>query len=95
MEPPGINEVTQPNWRRTFSEANHGPCCMTSNCALADACARQEEGAGRHLLSRTDADIGEEPIRQPDNTTTWPFFIDKNGAAGHTLTHGAGARSCT
>jgi hypothetical protein len=24
--------------------------CMTSNCALADACAHYEDDAGRHLL---------------------------------------------
>ena len=40
---------------------------MTSNCALAVTCARHEDDAGKHLLTR-----------QPDNTTTCPFFIDKN-----------------
>ena len=51
--------------------------CMTSNCALADACARYEDDAGKHLLSRTYADFSEELIRK-DNTSTCPFFIDKN-----------------
>lgn len=54
--------------------------CMTSNCALADACARYEDDAGKHLLTRTYADFSEELIRRPDNTTTCPFFIDKNDA---------------
>jgi hypothetical protein len=45
-------------------------CCMTSNCALADA--------GKHLLSRTYADFNEELVRRPSNTATCPFFIDKN-----------------
>lgn len=27
--------------------------CMTSNCTLAEQCARYEDDAGRHLLSRT------------------------------------------
>ena len=54
--------------------------CITSNCALADACARYEDDAGKHLLSRTYADFSEELIRQPDSTTTCPFFIDKDGA---------------
>ncbi len=34
--------------------------CMTSNCALADACVRYEDDAGKHLLSRTYADFSEE-----------------------------------
>jgi hypothetical protein len=54
--------------------------CMTSNCALAGACARYEDDAGKHLLSRTYADFSEELIRKPDNTATCPFFIDKNDA---------------
>ncbi len=54
--------------------------CMTSNCALAETCARYEDDAGKHLLNRTYADFSEELIRQPDNTTTCPFFIDKNDA---------------
>lgn len=52
--------------------------CMTSNCALAETCARYEDDAGKHLLTRTYADFSEELIRKPDNTTTCPFFIDKN-----------------
>jgi len=52
--------------------------CMTSNCALAGTCARYEDDAGKHLLSRTYADFSEELIRQPDDTTACPFFIDKN-----------------
>jgi len=54
--------------------------CMTSHCALAEACARYEDDAGRHLLSRTYADFSEELIRQPDSTTTWRFFMDKSDA---------------
>lgn len=52
--------------------------CMTSNCALSEHCARYEDDAGKHLLTRTYADFSEELIRQPDNTTTCPFFIDRN-----------------
>lgn len=55
--------------------------CMTSNCALADACARYEDDAGKRLLTRIYADFSEELIRQPDNTATCPFFIDKDGTA--------------
>ena len=54
--------------------------CMTSHCALADACARYEDDAGKHLLNRTYADFSEELIHQPDNTTTCPFFMGKNDA---------------
>lgn len=54
--------------------------CMTSNCALADTCARYEDDAGKHLLSRTYADFSEELIRQPDNTTTCPFYMPKDNA---------------
>lgn len=54
--------------------------CMTSNCALADICARYEDDAGKHLLTRTYADFSEELIRQSDSTTTCPFFIDKDDA---------------
>ena len=50
--------------------------CMTSNCPLAAACARYEDDASRHLLTRTYADFSEELIRTPD-TITCPFFIDK------------------
>ncbi len=50
--------------------------CMTSNCPLAESCARYEDDAGKHLLSRTYADFSEELVRKPDNTTC-PFFIDK------------------
>lgn len=55
--------------------------CMTSHCALAEACARYEDDAGKHLLSRTYADFSEELVRRPDSTTTCPFFMDKRGAA--------------
>lgn len=34
--------------------------CMTSNCALAETCARYEDDAGKHLLTRTYADFSEE-----------------------------------
>jgi hypothetical protein len=55
--------------------------CMTSHCALAEACARYEDDAGKHLLTRTYADFSEELIHQPDRSTTCPFFIDKCDAA--------------
>lgn len=51
--------------------------CMTSHCALAEACARFEDDAGRHLMQRTYADFSEELIRQPDGNVTCPFFIAK------------------
>jgi hypothetical protein len=51
--------------------------CMTSTCTLANACARYEDDAGRHLLSRTYADFSEELVRQADGTTTCPFFMAK------------------
>ena len=54
--------------------------CMTSNCALAETCARYEDAAGKHLLTRTYADFSEELIRKPDNTPTCPFFIPKEDA---------------
>jgi hypothetical protein len=52
--------------------------CMTSNCALAGTCARYEDDAGRHLLTRTYADFSEELIRRPDGSAACPFFIDRN-----------------
>ena len=55
--------------------------CMTSHCALAEACARYEDNAGKHLLNRTYADFSEELIHRPDNSTTCPFFMDKHAAA--------------
>ena len=59
--------------------------CMTSHCTLAERWARYEDDAGRHLLNRTYADFSEELVRQPDNTTTCPFFMDKSvGAGGRT-----------
>ncbi len=39
--------------------------CMTLSCALADACARYEDDAGKHLLTRTYADFSEELISKP------------------------------
>ncbi len=54
--------------------------CMTSNCALAQQCARYEDDAGKHLLTRTYADFSEELIRKADNTTTCPFFLPKDDA---------------
>lgn len=54
--------------------------CMTSNCALAEACARYEDDAGKHLLTRTYADFSEELIRKSDGTSTCPFFVDKHDA---------------
>lgn len=56
--------------------------CMTSHCQLAEACARYEDDAGRHLLNRTYADFSEELIRHPDGTTACPFFMEKSDAAG-------------
>ena len=45
---------------------------MTSNCALADACARCEGDACKHLLSRTYADFSEK-MRTPEGLTlNWP-----------------------
>ena len=54
--------------------------CMTSNCALAETCARYEDDAGKHLLNRTYADFSEELIRKPDGTMTCPFFIPRENA---------------
>lgn len=53
---------------------------MTSNCALAETCARHEDDAGKPLLYRTCADVSEERIRRPGNPATCPFFIGKNDA---------------
>lgn len=50
--------------------------CMTSSCSLANDCARYEDDAGKHLLTRTYADFSEELIRLPDSTTC-PFFMDR------------------
>lgn len=55
--------------------------CMTSHCTLAEAGARYEDDAGRHLLNRTYADFSEELIRQPDGSNTCPFFLGKNAVA--------------
>lgn len=55
--------------------------CMTSHCALANMCARYEDDADKHLLNRTYADFSEELVRQPDGTTTCPFFLDKTATA--------------
>lgn len=52
--------------------------CMTSHCALAEACARYEDDAGRHLLNRTYADFSEELIRQPDGSMSCPFYMEKS-----------------
>lgn len=54
--------------------------CMTSSCALAEQCARHEDDAGKHLLSRTYADFSEELIRKADVSADCPFFIDKSDA---------------
>lgn len=54
--------------------------CMTSNCALAEACARYEDDAGKHLLSRTYADFSEELIRKADGSADCPFFIPRSDA---------------
>jgi len=55
--------------------------CMTAHCALAEGCTRYEDDAGKHLLNHTYADFSEERVRQPDSTTTRPFFMDKHDAA--------------
>jgi len=55
--------------------------CMSSRCTLADACARYEDDAGKHLLNRTVADFSEELIHRPDSTTTCPFFMGRHDAA--------------
>lgn len=55
--------------------------CMTSNCTLADICARYEDDAGRHLLTRTYADFSEELVRQPDSAATCQFYMPKGDAA--------------
>lgn len=55
--------------------------CMTSHCALAETCARYEDDAGQHLLHRTYADFSEELVRQPDGTTTCPFFMETSDPA--------------
>jgi hypothetical protein len=52
--------------------------CMTSNCVQAETCARYEDDAGKHLLTRTYADFSEELVRKPDGTTTCPFFINRD-----------------
>lgn len=52
--------------------------CMTSICTLATQCARYEDDAGKHLLTRTYADFSEELIRQPDGKSQCPFFIEKS-----------------
>ena len=36
------------------------------------------DDAGKHLPTRTYADFSEELIRQSDNKTTCPFFMDRN-----------------
>jgi hypothetical protein len=53
---------------------------MTSNCAPAERCARFEDDAGKHLLTRTCADFCGELIRRPDGRAACPFFIDRNEA---------------
>ncbi len=51
--------------------------CMTSHCDLAETCARYEDDAGKHLLTRTYADFSEELVHRPDHTTTCPFYLPK------------------
>lgn len=51
--------------------------CMTSTCTLAHDCARYEDDAGKHLLTRTYADFSEELIRQADGRMICPFFMPK------------------
>lgn len=50
--------------------------CMTSNCPLSQDCARFEDDAARHSLSRTYADFSEELVRR-DGQVSCPFFIAK------------------
>lgn len=54
--------------------------CMTSNCTLTKDCARYEDDAGKHPLTRTYADFSEELIRKPDGTPTFPFFMPGDNA---------------
>lgn len=59
--------------------------CMTSNCALAETCARYEDDAGKHMLTRTYADFSEELVQRPDDPPTCPFYLPKD--AGQPRTH--------
>jgi hypothetical protein len=53
--------------------------CMTSNCPLAEGCARFEDDAASHSLTRTYADFSEELVRR-DGEVSCPFFIAKEAA---------------
>ncbi len=59
--------------------------CMTSNCALAETCARYEDDAGKHMLTRTYADFSEELVQRPDAPPACPFYLPKD--AGQPRTH--------
>jgi hypothetical protein len=61
---------------------------MTAHCDLADACARHEHDAGKHLLFRIYADFGQEVIGKPDHTPTCPFFIEARRARDGALNAG-------
>ena len=58
--------------------------CMTSHCDLAGRCARFEDDAARHLLTRTYADFSEELIRRPDGTSECPFFMQREDETADT-----------
>lgn len=49
--------------------------CTASNCMLARQCARYEDDAAKHLLTRTYADFSEELVRHADGQVSCPFFI--------------------
>lgn len=60
---------------------NHGLYLLHDFELRAGGCLRAPLGrCQKHLLTRTYADFSEELTRKPDNTTTCPFFIDKNDA---------------
>ena len=51
--------------------------CMASHCPLSEQCERFEDGAARHCIKRTYTDFSEELIRETDNKTGCPFFMEK------------------
>mgnify|MGYP001139038498 CR=1 FL=1 len=53
--------------------------CMTSNCPLAEQCARFEDDAARHSLHRTYADFSEELVRRSEGASC-PFLLEKTPA---------------
>jgi hypothetical protein len=51
--------------------------CMSSNCRLAERCARFEDDAAKNSLQRTYADFSEELVRAANGEVSCPFFIEK------------------